>query len=85
MVNLVLVAIALVLVVGLIQYLKKVWAKAPNWVWMVALPVFSTVVYLVLSVLPDWLIGISLVIAGGQLFYETVVKFIEKLREKLTK
>jgi hypothetical protein len=85
MVDLVLVAIALVLVVGLIQYLKKVWVKAPGWVWKVALPVLSVVIFLVLSLLPPWLVGIALVIAGGQLFYEVVVKFIEKIREKLAK
>jgi len=85
MVDLVVVAISILLVVGLIQYFKKLWTAAPKWVWKVALPVLAVVVTLILSVLPPWLLAIALVVAVSQLFYETVVKFIERLRERLVK
>jgi len=73
--------------VGVIQYLKQLFTKAPDLVWKIALPVLGTLFFVAISLLPDavllWGLGIALVIAGGQLFYDVVIKLFTKFVEWL--
>jgi len=78
-------AVSVFVTVGLIQYVKQLWAAAPDWAWKAALPVLGVLVFVLLSVLSPavlpWVTGIALVVAGGQLFYEVIVKLFGKLRD----
>jgi hypothetical protein len=80
-------AVGAFLTVGLIQYAKQLWASAPSWVWKVALPVLGVLAFIMLMLLPPgatlWVFGVGLVIAASQLFYEVVVKLINKLKDRI--
>lgn len=73
--------------VGIIQYLKQLFPKFPDLVWKIGLPVLGTLSFVAISLLPDavllWALGIALVIAGGQLFYDVVIKLFTKFIEWL--
>lgn len=79
--------VAVFTTVGVIQYLKQLFKKAPDLVWKIALPVLGTLSFVGLSLIPDgvllWVLGIALVLAGGQLFYDLVVKLLTKFIEWL--
>jgi hypothetical protein len=79
----VIAALSVFSTVGLIQYVKQLWTKAPSWVWKLALPVLGVLSFTALSLMSDkvfmWVLGYVLVIAGGQIFYEVVVELIAKL------
>ena len=78
-------AIAAFLTVGVIQYLKQLFGKAPDWVWKAGLPVLGVLAFVLLMVLSGkvflWVLGIALVVAAGQLFYEVFVKLFNKLKD----
>ena len=78
-------AVSAFLTVGIIQYAKQLFPQAPSWVWKIALPVLGIVGLVLLMLLPGaavlWVIGIGLVVAAGQLFYEVFVKLFNKLKD----
>lgn len=65
-----------VAIVGLIQWFKGLFKKAPTWVWAVAsalgcMGIAAAVVYL-----PPWVLLGLVALAVSQLGYEAIVKFI---------
>lgn len=76
-------AIAAVISVGAIQFVKNIWKTAPRWMWQVALPALVVVLVLVLSLIPAWLMSMLLALAIAQLGYEVIVKYAVALWNKL--
>jgi hypothetical protein len=71
--NVVSVAVA---VVGLLQWFKGLFKKAPAWMWAVASAVGCMGVAATVFYLPPWVLMGLVALAVAQLGYETIVKFI---------
>lgn len=72
--NIIAIAVA---VVGLIQWLKGLFAKLPGWVWAVASAFGCLGVAAVVFYLPPWVLMGLVALAVAQLGYETIVQFIK--------
>ena len=63
------------IVAGLVQYVKGIVPRAPSWVWLVVAPVAAFGAALALGG-TAWLWNALGIWACGQLFYETIIKFV---------
>lgn len=71
------IAAATFIVVGLIQWAKGVFPKAPSKVWTWAFPPACFAFYAAVHFLPMWVTGGLLVWAAGQLGYENIVQVVK--------
>ena len=72
--NVVSVAVA---VVGLLQWFKGLFKKAPAWVWAAASAVGCLGVAAAVFYLPPWVLMGLVALAVAQLGYETIIQFIK--------
>ena len=76
-VNWEIIAAATFIVVGLIQWAKGVFPKAPSKVWTWAFPPSCFLIFAAINFLPAWVMGGLLVWAAGQLGYENIVQVVK--------
>lgn len=65
--------------IGVLQYLKGLFAKAPSWIWAITLPVACIGLSCAWAVLPLWVAQGILALALSQLGYETIIQTVKKL------
>jgi len=66
-----------VAVVGLIQWFKGLFSKAPTWVWAVASAVGCMGIAVAVIYLPPWVLLGLVALAVSQLGYEGILQFIK--------
>lgn len=69
---------------GLIQYFKGWFKKAPSWVWSASLPLVIVGVAVAFIVLPAFVGFALLALAVAQLGYETVFQILRQLIKTAT-
>jgi len=77
MINWELVMVAVVSVVGFIEYIKGFFPKAPKWVWRVSQLVSSFVMSATASLLPRWVLGGFLILALSQTSYQVILESLK--------
>ncbi len=65
--------------IGIIQYLKGLFVKAPAWMWAITLPIACIGLSCAWTLLPSWVVQGILALALSQLGYETIIQTVKKL------